>query len=116
MQTNEMVKCSAMKIYNQLKMNDNTITRLNLHALYSKLYTAGCNDQEIRVIMKLRRNAQSRKHPENCKRKQIELEDDVIRLRKEKEILFRERLGLVLEISLLGEVLLGDRYYIENMV
>ena len=70
MQSNKQIVNSARRTYNQLGLNDRIITNTKLHTLRSILYRAGCNHSEVRVIMKWRRDAQSRLHPETCKRKQ----------------------------------------------
>ena len=105
MQSNKQTVSSARRIYNELNLNDRTITTLKLHTLRSNLYRAGCNHSEVKVIMKWRRDAQSRLHPENCKRKQIVLEKEVRMLEREKQMLSREVRGLQLEISILANAL-----------
>ena len=105
MQSNKQIVNSARRTYNQLGLNDRIITNTKLHTLRSILYRAGCNHSEVRVIMKWRRDAQSRLHPETCKRKQKELENEVRMLETEKRELCREVRGLQLEISILADAL-----------
>ena len=88
MQSNKQIVNSARRTYNQLGLNDRIITNTKLHTLRSILYRAGCNHSEVRVIMKWRRDAQSRLHPETCKRKQKELENEVRMLETEKRELY----------------------------
>ena len=104
------VTLSAKKIYDKLNLSDTSITSINLHSFYSKLYTAGCSHEEARILMKWRRSAQSRKHPENCERKLKSLETDITRLQRERERLTRERRGLELEIRIMGEALREDNH------
>ena len=105
MQSKKQIVSSARIIYDQLNLNDKTITTLKLHTLRSKLYKAGCNHSQVKIIMKWRRDAQSRLHPDNCKLKQIELENEVRMLESEKQMLSREVRGLQLEISILANAL-----------
>ena len=99
---------NANKIYNQLNLDDNAVTGMKLHSFQSMLYRANCSQEEVRVFMKWRRNAQSRKHPNTCKRKQITLESDIEKLQTERDRLARERRGLLLEIESMVEALSQD--------
>ena len=101
--TSNSVTLSAKKIYDNLNFNDKLLTSINIYSLYNKIYTAGCSDEEAKVFMKWRRSAQSRKHPDNCKRMMESLGRDITRLQGERDQLMRERRGLQLEISIFEE-------------
>ena len=100
---------SARKIYHQLNLNDSIVTGMKLHSFQSMLYIANCSLEEMSVFMKWRRNAQSRKHPDTCRRRLRVLGSDIERLETERDTLAREKRGLQLEIDSMAQVLMQDK-------
>ena len=102
---------SARKTYNRLNLTDSRVTSMKLHSFLSMLYTANCSHEEVRVFMKWRRNAQSRQHPDTCRKRVRALGSDIERLCTERDRLVREKRGLELEIDSMVVALSQDRQY-----